>query len=167
MDQSNMKELEKRSSVLRTVAAGLAGGVAFIMVSFLTFVLIGSGSLSDPGVQSAKLLAVMNELEPLPLFQTAPHLIFTGYILFNVGYAFLFRSVAKAWPAGVIPRTWRLALVIWGFSSLFFEFLGPFNLLGEPLGLVALELSFWAMTAFAASAVIAYILERDRKMTWP
>jgi hypothetical protein len=45
-------------------------------------------------------------------------------------------------------------LLIWFFSLLFFEFQGPYNLLGEPLPLLALELLFWAICALGASAVI-------------
>jgi hypothetical protein len=162
-EEQTTAKAEVKPSLSRTLGAGIAGGTVFIFVSFLTFVLLGSGWLNDPSVQSAKLLAVMNDLEPLPLWQTAPHVIFIGYIVFNVGYAFLFRSVANAWPAGIAPRAWRLALVIWGLSTLFFEFLGPFNLLGEPLGLVVLELGFWAVTTFAASAVIVSILEWKKR----
>jgi hypothetical protein len=155
-----LAEAEVKPSVSRTMAAGLAGGVTFIVVSFRTFVLIGAGPLSDPSAQSSKVLAVLTKIEPLPVWQTAPHVIFSGYVLFAIGHAFLFRSVAKAWPEGAAPRTWRLAVVIWSLSCLFFEFLGPFNLLGEPLGLVALELSFWAVTTLVESAVIVSILER-------
>src|SRR5437867_787741 len=130
--------------ISKAVGAGIAGGVTFIILTFVTFVLIGHGPLSDPGLQSPKVLAVLNELEPLPLFATKPHVIFLGYLLFSISHALLFRSVADAWPEGAAPRIWRLALVGWSLSYLFFEFLGPFNLLGEPLGLVALELCFWA-----------------------
>ena len=147
----------------QTVGAGIAGGLAFIILTFVTFVLIGHGPLSNPGLQSPKVLAVLNELEPLPLFATKPHVIFLGYLLFSISHALLFRSVADAWPAGAAPRIWRLALVGWSLSYLFFEFLGPFNLLGEPLGLVALELCFWAAAALVESAVIVLILQRDRE----
>lgn len=152
-----------RPSVWRTMVAGLAGGVTFIVVSFLTFALIGAGLLSDPALQSPKVIAVMTKIEPLPLWQTAPHVIFLGYVLFAIGHAFLFRSIAPAWPVGVISRSWRLALVIWGVSCLFFEFLGPFNLLGEPVPLVALELGFWAVTALAEAMVTVSILEPANK----
>jgi len=145
----------------QTVGAGIAGGLAFIILTFVTFVLIGHGPLSNPGLQSPKVLAVLNELEPLPLFATKPHVIFLGYLLFSISHALLFRSVADAWPEGAAPRIWRLALVGWSLSYLFFEFLGPFNLLGEPLGLVALELCFWAAAALVESAVIVLILQRD------
>lgn len=154
------------SGVSRTALAGIAGGVAFGVVGILTFVLIGSGldhrsgPLFDPSLQSPKVIAVWTQIEPLPLFQTKPHVMLLGYVLFGIGHAFLFRSVAKAWPKGLTPRIWRLAVVIWSLSCLFFEFLGPFNLLGEPLGLVALELGFWAVMALVESTVIVFLLER-------
>jgi hypothetical protein len=150
-----------KPSFSRTLVAGLAGGAAFSVVGFLTFVLIGSGPLFDPDIQSPKLIAVWTQMEPLPLFVTAPYAMLLGYLLFGIGHAFLLRSVAAAWPEGIAPRTWRLAVVIWGLSCLFFEFLGPFNLLGEPLSLVALELSFWAAAALADSAVVVSILRQD------
>jgi hypothetical protein len=102
-----------KPSISRTLVAGLAGGAAFSVASFLTFVLIGSGPLFDPDMQSPKLIAVLTQMEPLPLFVTAPYVILLGYLLFGIGHAFLFRSVAAAWPEGVAPRTWRLAVVIW------------------------------------------------------
>lgn len=150
---------DMKPGVFRTLVAGITGGVGFVIVSFLTFVLIGSGPLSDPSVQNPKVIAVMTKIEPLPLWETAPQVILLGYVLFAIGHAFLFRSVAPAWPVGVISRSWRLALVIWGLSCLFFEFLGPFNLLGEPLGLVVLELGFWAVTALVEAAVVVRLLE--------
>ena len=42
---------------------------------------------------------------------------------------------------------------------MFFEFLGPFNLLGEPPALVALELVFWATAALAEAAAVVAVLE--------
>jgi len=69
----------------------------------------------------------------------------------------------RAWPAGFVQRTGRLTLTIWALSCLFFEILGPFNLLGEPFGLLALELGFWAVMALAAAAVIVAILEHSAK----
>jgi hypothetical protein len=151
-----------KPSISRTLVAGLAGGAAFSVASFLTFVLIGSGPLFDPDMQSPKLIAVWTQMEPLPLFVAAPYVVLLGYLLFGIGHAFLFRSVAAAWPEGAAPRTWRLAVVIWGLSCLFFEFLGPFNLLGEPLSLVALELSFWATAALADSTVVVSMLRQGR-----
>ncbi|MGH2456544.1 MAG: hypothetical protein ACRDHD_09855, partial [Candidatus Limnocylindria bacterium] len=146
MRDRKTKEDPVKPSLTRTLFAGLVGGFAFWVVTFLTFVLVGSGldqasgPLVDPRYQSPKLIAVWSELEPLPLFATAPHLILAGYVGFGIVHALVFRSVQAAWPAGRVARTWRLALVIWMLSCLFFELFGPLNLLAEPLPLVALEL---------------------------
>lgn len=161
-----------KPSIFRTLVAGLAGGATFCIATFLTFVLIGSGldhrsgPLFDPASQSPKLIAVWTQIEPLPLFVTDPQVVLLGYVLFGIGHAFLFRSVAAAWPEGITPRTWRLTMVIWSLSCVFFEFLGPFNLLGEPLGLVALELGFWAVAALAESTAVVSIL-RHRRLDEP
>jgi hypothetical protein len=58
------------------------------------------------------------------------------------------------WPPGFWSRFWRLGLLIWFFSLLFFEFQGPYNLLREPVPLLPLELLFWMTCAFGAAAVI-------------
>ena len=151
------------TTLSRTLTAGMLAGVTFNAVGFATFVLLGSGvdhagPLLDPDLQSAKMIAVWTSIEPLPLFQTQPGTILALYLLFGIGYAMLYRSVGHAWPSGFWRRTPRLALTIWWLSCIFFEFLGPFNLLGEPLSLVALELTFWAAMATAAAAVVVAVL---------
>jgi hypothetical protein len=45
----------------------------------------------------------------------------------------------------------------------FWEFFTPFNQLGEPVPLIALELVFWAVVAVAESFAIAATAER----LWP
>jgi hypothetical protein len=45
-------------------------------------------------------------------------------------------------------------------TYLFWEFFTPFNQFGEPLPLIALELSFWAAIAVVEAVVIAAIVER-------
>src|SRR5881397_1003317 len=77
-----------KPSITRTIVAGIAGSVVFSLGTFVTFVLIGSGldhhsgPLFDPSSQSAKFIAVWTQIEPLPLFETKPHLILLGYVLF-------------------------------------------------------------------------------------
>jgi hypothetical protein len=136
----------------RTGLSGVLAGAAFSLLSGLTFYDIGvrSGILFNPMYQSAKVLAVV----PSMVMVQAPYLIFTGWTVVLVGYAFLFRHISVLWPRSYWPRLWRLTFLIWFFSLLFFEFQGPFNLLREPLPLLALELIFWAICALGASAVI-------------
>ena len=154
-----------KPAISQSLIAGIAGGVGFGLTTFLTFVLVGSGldhrsgPLFDPSLQSAKVIAVWTEMEPLPLFVTAPHLMLLGYVIFGVGHALLYRSVASAWPERASARIWRLAAIMWSLSYVFFEFLGPFNLLGEPIGLVALELGFWALAALVEAIVIVFMMK--------
>lgn len=45
-------------------------------------------------------------------------------------------------------------------TYLFWEFFTPFNQFGEPLPLIALELSFWLAVALAEGFAIAAVMER-------
>ena len=56
-------------------------------------------------------------------------------------------------------RAWRLAGLVFLLSFLFWEFFTPFNQLGEPLSLIALELTFWAAIALAEAYAIALVSE--------
>lgn len=152
---------------MRTLIAGLAGGLAMNLAMLLTFRLIGfgwngRGILLDPSIQSQKLIAVWTELEPLPLVVANPAPIIGGLMLFGVGHAFVYRWLSVAWPPGITPRAARLAGLLFFMTFLFWEFFTPVNQFGEPLILVALELSFWAVIAVAESFVIVSIMERGK-----
>ncbi len=148
----------------RTILAGLAGGVALNIAMLLTFRLLGlgwdgGGILLDPALQSPKVIAVWTQLEPVPLVVTNPLLIGMGLILFGVFHAFVYQGLSPAWPAGITARAVRLAILVFGLSFLFWEFFTPFNMFGEPLPLIGLELVFWAIIALAEAFVIARILD--------
>lgn len=151
--------------MLRTILAGLAGGMTMNIVMLLTFRLLGFGwngggiLLSSP-IQSPKLIAVWTQLEPLPLVVANPVPIIIGLVLFGIGHAFIYRSVSAAWPPGIFPRAIRFAGLLFFMTFLFWEFFTPFNQFGEPLPLVALELVFWAAIAAAEAFVIAAVIER-------
>jgi hypothetical protein len=80
-------------------------------------------------------------------------------MLFGLAYAFVYRSVAPAWPSGVSRRGWRLAVIVW-LSTVFSEFMGPFNVLHQPLALSVIAWSFWSVAAVAEAYSIVYVLER-------
>jgi len=46
-----------------------------------------------------------------------------------------------------------------GMTFLFWEFFTPFNLFGEPLLLIGLELVFWTIVAFSEGLVLAAVSE--------
>ena len=146
------------------LATATAGWAAFNTAMFLTFRLIGfgvdgHGLLLNPQTQSAKLIAVWTQLEPLPLVVAKPHVIILGLFLFAFMQSVIYRLLSPAWPAGVCQRALRLAALRFGLTFLFWEFFTPFNQLGEPLPLIALELSFWCVVALAESFAIAATAE--------
>lgn len=151
----------------RMLLASVAGGLAMGLSMFLTFRLIGFGNgdgvLLDPATQSAKLIAVWTRLEPRPRIIVSPLLMQAGFILLAALHAALYKSISGAWPPGVLRRGLRFSALLYAVAYVFWEFFTPFNLLGEPLPLVALELLFWAVVAAAEGFTIAALLERPCK----
>lgn len=155
-------------SVARTLIAGSAGGVALNLAMLLTFRALGFGwsgqgiLLSDP-TQSQKLIAVWTSQEPLPRVIADPLPVTMGLLLFGVVHAFVYRSVHAGWPPGYLPRAARFALLLFFMGFAFWEFFTPWNLFGEPLSLIALELCFWAVVATADAFAIALVIERGER----
>ena len=152
---------------MKTLLAGLAGGMAMNLAMLLTFRGIGfgwdgKGILLTSPMQSEKLIAVWTKLEPLPLVAFDPAPIIVGLLLFGIGHAYLYKWLAVSWPRGVAARALRFAGLIFFMTYLFWEFFTPFNQFGEPLPLIALELSFWALIALAEAFAIAFVMERKR-----
>ena len=153
-----------KTSILKTPLAGLAGGLALNFIMVLTFRLLGfgwngGGILLDPSIQSHKLIAVWTQIEPLPLIVSNPAPIITGLVLFGIIHAFIYQWLAPAWPQGIKKRAWRMAVLLFSLSFLFWEFFTPFNQFGEPVQLIGLELIFWATIAIVESFVIAAVSE--------
>jgi hypothetical protein len=151
--------------MLKTIVAGVAGGMAMNLAMLLTFRGIGfgwngDGILLTSSIQSQKLIAVWTKLEPLPLVVVSPAPIIVGMVLFGIVHAFIYRSISVAWPAGVFPRAMRFAGLVFIMVFAFWEFFTPFNQFGEPLPLVALELLFWASIAICEAFAIAAVVER-------
>lgn len=150
---------------MRTVIAGLAGGMAMNLAMLLTFRAIGfgwygHGILITSPLQSKKLIAVWTQLEPLPLVVANPVPIALGLLLFGIGHAFIYKWLSIAWPLGIVDRALRLAGLLFFMTFFFWEFFTPFNQFGEPLPLIAVELSFWALIAMAEAFAIAFVMER-------
>lgn len=149
----------------KTVLAGLAGGIAMNVVMLLTFRLLGfgwngGGILLDSSIQSRKLIAVWTEIEPIPLVVDTPLPIMLGIVFFGVFHAWLYRRLAPQWPPGVLRRGMRFGAIVFVMTFLFWEFFTPFNMFGEPLRLIALELVFWACIAAADGLAISVVMER-------
>ena len=154
------------------LATAAAGWIAFNAAMFLTFRLIGfgvdgHGVLFNAETQNAKLIAVWTKLEPLPLVVARPHVIILGLSAFAFMQAVTYRLLSPRWPAGIRQRALRLAALRFVLTFLFWEFFTPLNQLGEPLPLMAVELSFWANVALAESLAIATVAEKLWKVTDP
>ena len=154
-----------KPSHVKTFLTGIAGGFAMNIAMLLTFRFIGfgvnaDGILLDPSIQSSKLIAVWTEIEPLPLVVSRPAPIIFGIILFGIVHAYLYRWLSPAWPTGIVRRSLSFALLVFLMTFLFWEFFTPFNQFGEPVGLIAIELCFWAIIALADGFTISIIMER-------
>lgn len=137
--------------------------VMLLTFRFIGFGTTGEGILLDPSLQSEKLIAVWTEIEPLPLVVNQPAPIILGIILFGIAHAYIYRWISSAWPAGVAKRGLSFALLVFVMTFGFWEFFTPFNLFGEPFGLIVLELAFWALIAIADGLSISAIMELRKK----
>ncbi|MBD3293597.1 MAG: hypothetical protein GF393_11790 [Armatimonadia bacterium] len=161
-----------RGKAQSVVLAGLAGGAAANVAMFLTFRLLGmgldgGGILLDPAVQSEKLIAVWTQIEPLPRIVTQPVLMGLGVLAFGVLHAYIYLGISADWPKGLTPRALRFGGVLFAMVYLFWEFFTPFNMFGEPVWLVALELAFWAVVAFAEAFALVAVVEGRTGMARP
>lgn len=155
-----------KRSIPKILFAGLFGGITLNVSMFLTFNLLGfgwdkKGILLDSSIQSAKLIAVWTEIEPIPLIISKPIFIIFGLIVFAIIHAFIYHWLSPHWPRGIKARTLRMAMLIFLFSFLFWEFFTPFNQFGEPLGLIGLELLFWLVIAVTEALAIVVVLDKD------
>jgi hypothetical protein len=73
-------------------------------------------------------------------------------------HAYLFRGLFMAFSGGTIKQGLKFAGLVFVMTFLFWEFFTPFNLFGEPLPLIALELVFWACIAAFDGLVIAAMI---------
>lgn len=149
-------------TVLRTVIAGIIGLFGFLIVIRIGF-RVADPILFNPNVQSPKLIAVWNEIEPLP---PAHGLIATLSILLliGIGRAFIYRWLAPSWPTGVVARAQRYWLLVWFLSYFFVEFSAPFTLFGEPVGLILIELVILGVSVLTEAFVVAGIMERSKAL---
>lgn len=90
-----------KNSITKTFFTGFLAGMTLNLVMLLTFRLIGfgwngGGILLNPSFQSAKLIAVWTQIEPLPLVVNSPAPIIMGLILFGIGHAFIYKWLAPS-----------------------------------------------------------------------
>ncbi len=143
---------------VQTLLAGLAGGFAWTIVSFLTFGYLGRYTIFNPAVQSAKFMDVFVTYDPQAIAVTYPWFYLMGFAFFGVGHSYIYHWLYPVLGKNKATRIKRFSLLIIFMSSLYFEIFGPLNLLSEPLHLVALEMIFWTLSILAEVWVLERIL---------
>ena len=141
---------------IRGVLVGSGAFLAASIVSNIMFFQLGAPLLFNSSTQSAKLLAVLFEMEPLPLMFTNGPLYLAIAAAIGLVHGAVFAMVEPALPAGRIKKGLAFGGVVWGLMALYFEFHVPFNMFGEPVALVALELLFWIVAAAVEGLVLSW-----------
>lgn len=143
-------------NVLAAIVAGIAGGVAWVAGLFLFFI-PAQTVLANPAYQSAKFLAVMSTIQPLPRVAAAPWVIPAGAIAIGIIHALVYSRIRGAFGGGAVRRGSRFGLVAWALMAPWFEFYLPWNVMREPLPLVLLEAVCWLTVLLAAGVVTALV----------
>jgi hypothetical protein len=144
----------------RIIVAGILGGLAASVAVYVLFRLIGFeywGILLDPEYQSPKLIKVWTEIEPIPLAVDHPGTITLGFVILSIFHALAYAFIREGIPGKGLRKGVDFGLMIWLFSYVFFEFFTPWNMFGEPVALVGLELLLWMGVALSEGIVIAKI----------
>ena len=86
---------EMKQTWWRTGVSGVIAGVVFSLLSGITFYDIGVrlGILFNPSYQSPIVLAIV----PTMVMAKAPYVIFSGWTVILIGYAFLFARIRVLW----------------------------------------------------------------------
>lgn len=145
--------------------AAVGGAVAIVIanvVSNVLFFQIGRPILFENELQSAKVIAVLFEMEPLPLMFTNGPLYMAIAASIGIIHGLIFLWIEPALPRGIIRRGASFAVILWALMALYFEFHTPFNMFGEPPVLVAVELGFWVVVTLVQGLVLSAIYGRGR-----
>jgi hypothetical protein len=144
----------------------LGGAIAFLvanMVSNVLFFQLFSGVLFDPAFQSEKVIAVLFEMEPLPLMFSNGLLYLAIAAGIGIIHGLVFVYIEPVLPRGnVVRRGVAFAAILWGLMALYFEFHVPFNMFGEPILLVVLELLLWMIVLLAEGILLSLIFGKRR-----
>ncbi len=141
----------------RGFAGGAVGGLAGFLLGFVLFFVLARGILLNPDIQSAKLIAVWQEMEPIPLAIVNPALFSAGIALIGGVHGLVFAGIVRGLPKDVLKRGLAYGAILWAVAALFFEYFTPFNLFGEPLALVAFQLALWVPVYLVEGALISAI----------
>ncbi|ANV91175.1 hypothetical protein [Picosynechococcus sp. PCC 8807] len=149
----------------KLIRGGFSGAIAFVIaniVSNLLFFQIGQSILFNPEIQSEKLIAVLFEIEPLPLMFTNGSQYMAIAAVIGIVHGLVFTYIEPSLPKDKIKRGAAFAAILWALMALYFEFHVPFNMFHEPVPLVLLELLFWVIVVLVEGIVISLIYGTSR-----
>jgi hypothetical protein len=149
----------------KLLRAAIGGAVAIVIantVSNILFFQLGRPLLFKNEAQSAKIISVLFEMEPLPLMFTNGPLYMAIAAVIGVVHGLVFYWIEPALPRGVVARGLAFGAILWALMALYFEFHAPFNMLGEPVALVAVELVFWIAVVAVQGLTLSIIYGRGR-----
>lgn len=145
----------------RYLRSGVSGAVAFVLANIVSNVLffqLSRDLLFNPQWQSAKVIDVLFEMEPLPLMFT------NGIAYMAIAAAIgVVHGLVFAWIQPALPQRSRLArgaafaVVLWALMALYFEFHTPFNMFREPAPLVLMELGLWAIVLLVEGIILSFL----------
>jgi len=149
--------------VNRWVAAGIAGSIGIFianLVSQVLFFQLGEEILFHSDQQSDKLIAVMTQMEPLPVMETDPGVYMTISVFIGALHGGIFAYIRDSLPDNTINSGLAYGGILWVLMALYFEFHAPFNMFGEPLPLLGLELFFWVIVVSVEGVIISTLYDR-------
>ena len=145
----------------KAILGGILGGLVSGMIASVLFFNILDGIIYNPAYQSPKLLMVWQELEPLPLITTNPVLFLVGLLPIAAIHGLVFAYILPSLPSSIYKRGFAYGVLLWLLVSFFFEYFTPFNLLGEPIWLVSVELMAWFVVTQLEGLIISTIYGMD------
>jgi hypothetical protein len=158
------------SSTLRNgfamLAAGVAGGVAWRLGLQWIFG-VAQPALTNPAHQSAKMLAAFAPGHDAPRMYANPLILWYGLIALGCVHALVYAVVFAGRPGHWLRRGAAFGIAAAALMVPWFEFYLPWNVLGEPALLVALEVACWLGVQLIVGVTIAsgYELLRARPGT--
>src|SRR6056297_1185567 len=147
----------------RWIMAGIAGSIGIYianLVSQVLFFQLGDEILFHSDQQSDKLIAVMTQIEPLPLMETDPAVYMTISLFIGALHGGIFAYIRDSLPENTIRGGLAYGGILWVLMALYFEFHAPFNMFGEPLPLLGLELFFWVIVVSVEGVLISTLYDR-------
>lgn len=150
------------TKILRALGAGAVAITLANIVSNILFFQLGHGILFENDLQSPKVVAVLFEMDPLPLMFTNGLAYLGIAAVIGALHGLVFCWIEPALPRDRLRRGASFAVILWVLMAVYFEFHTPFNMFGEPAALVAVELVFWAMVTLVEGLALSYLYGESR-----